>query len=156
MKFLSLFTLLISIYAQSGERVISVKKIPVKLLLNEQSVICSSAGYGRDFLKILVPQLAKHSLMEHRNIGVSAPCLAAGDCLNDESQEFLKIIKEHGSINKKSIMKITLKKAFVYNDRDKVCRMWLHEDVELKIGKFKFTHSRNSKLPDRRSKKDCL
>jgi len=115
-----IFILTLSIFVQAEERIISVKKIPIKLTLSKENVICSSAGYGNEFLKILIPELAKHSIMEHRNIGVEAPCLGAGRCLEDKSQDFLKKVHEFGPIRKKVMMSIILKKHYNFNVSKKV------------------------------------
>jgi len=62
------------------ETVVTDTTTPVDLKLDSTTVLCSSADYGALFLKVLIPDLAHLTLLDHQNLGAGAPCVAAGQC----------------------------------------------------------------------------
>jgi len=62
------------------ETVVTDTTTAVDLKLDSSTVLCSSADYGSLFLKVLIPDLARLTLLDHQNIGAGAPCVAAGQC----------------------------------------------------------------------------
>lgn|GEM_PF-1267162 len=52
----------------------------LEVALNENTVLCSWADYAGEFLKVLIPELADITLLDHQNRGAGAPCLGAGSC----------------------------------------------------------------------------
>jgi hypothetical protein len=63
-----------------NETVVTDTTTPVDLQLDSSTVLCSSADYGALFLKVLIPDLAHLTLLDHQNLGAGAPCVAAGQC----------------------------------------------------------------------------
>jgi len=63
-----------------NETVVTDTTTPVDLKLDSSTVLCSSADYGALFLKVLIPDLAHLTLLDHQNLGAGAPCVAAGQC----------------------------------------------------------------------------
>src|SRR4051812_13679246 len=51
--------------------------VPVDI--NENTVLCLSADYSAPVLKVLVPQLAQLTLLNHQNTGAGAPCLTTNE-----------------------------------------------------------------------------
>jgi uncharacterized protein (TIGR03382 family) len=64
----------------SVETVVTDTTTPVDLKLDDSTVLCSSADYGALFLKVLIPDLARLTLLDHQNLGAGAPCVASGAC----------------------------------------------------------------------------
>jgi MYXO-CTERM domain-containing protein len=52
----------------------------VEIDLNASTVLCSAADYSGLFFKILIPELAPLTLLDHQNTGAGAPCVSAGPC----------------------------------------------------------------------------
>lgn len=134
-----------------GEKIISERTVKLPVELNRAKVKISNRGYGQTYLvKVLVPELADITLMNHRNEGEEAPCMATyeTDSLGD--------IIQHAPDRIQSDFKITLTKGFYLQWADQVnkpneviCKVYLREDLETTIRGFKFIHSRTSELPDR-------
>jgi len=62
------------------ETVVHDTTTPVQVALDPQTVLCSAADYSATFLKVLIPDLARLTLLDHQNLGAGAPCVAAGVC----------------------------------------------------------------------------
>ena len=146
--------------AQYQETLQHSKTIEMTVALNEDSVLCSKADYGALFLKILIPDLAKHTLLNHRNLGAAAPCVAAGLCTDDNNPS--KIIDVNNP-TEKIVVKIDVYRAeyaestggFMPGEPIKqICAVTLIERVETTIRGRKFTHERLNDL-DRRYLSDC-
>ncbi|HUS33394.1 MAG TPA: hypothetical protein VMZ53_33055 [Kofleriaceae bacterium] len=63
------------------ETVVTDTTTAVDLKLDSSTVLCSSADYGALFLKVLIPDLARLTLLDHQNLGAGAPCVASGQCM---------------------------------------------------------------------------
>src|SRR5262245_56707741 len=63
-----------------NETVIHATTKSVEIDLNSNTVICSAADYGALYLKVLIPELAGITLLDHQNLGAGAPCVASGLC----------------------------------------------------------------------------
>lgn len=64
----------------SAETLVHDTTTNVEIELDDTTVLCSSADYGALFLKVLIPELAALTLLDHQNLGAGAPCVAAGMC----------------------------------------------------------------------------
>lgn len=146
--FLGLAVLATSLGAQANTKVISTRTVDLPVDISQAKVVKTNAGYGSTFLvKILVPALAEESLMNHRNEGESAPCLATyeTDNLND-------VIGGKPGVETVPF-EIQLVKETSLRD-DGTCSVFLTENISTKIRGFTFLHSRSSALPDRVAE-DC-
>ena len=121
---------------------ISSRIVTVPVDISMTKVLVTNKGYGTTYLvKVLVPGLAAPTLMNHRNAGESAPCLATyqTDQIDDILQGRPEIINAD--------MKLDLvKDAFVNNG---VCQVSLTENISTTIRGFLFVHSRSVALPSR-------
>ena len=118
----------------------------VEIDLNASTVLCSSADYGALFLKILIPELAGMTLLDHQNTGAGAPCVAAGAC--QPGRMPADIIDpanptETVSINVKAVR---LDEA---DSAAQTCSTTLIERVNVLIRGFQFQHERSVALGSR-------
>lgn len=127
---------------------ISTRKVVVPVDISTAKVVKTNAGYGSTYLvKILVPELAGPTLMNHRNDGESAPCLATyeTDNISDVIAGKPEVVNAE--------MEITLEKT-AYVDKKDHCRVILTETINTNIHGYDFTHARSSDLPPR-NEADC-
>lgn len=126
------------------ETVISRKIVNLPVDLSKAGVRSSNKGYGTTYLvKILVPGLAAETVLNHRNEGESAPCLATYEAFEVE-----EVIKGNPAIETFAF-EIIQKKNFSPDVENKVCNLWLTEEVQAEVRGFKFVHSRSTELPQR-------
>lgn len=114
----------------------------VSVDLNEQTVKCSAADYSAPMLKVLVPALARLTVLDHRNFGEGAPCLAAGRCTMGENGRWVgtDVILKPGRGIEQIPVRVVLKKTLqVEGD---ICRVTLVETVTTNIRGVPFFHER--------------
>jgi uncharacterized protein (TIGR03382 family) len=124
----------------------------VEVELNANTVLCSSADYGALYLKILIPQLARLTLLDHQNLGAGAPCVAAGMC--EPGNEPSDIIdpsdpKDTVAINVKAI------RVDEADADTQTCNTSLTEKVKVTIRGVDFFHERWATLGTR-PYSDCV
>jgi MYXO-CTERM domain-containing protein len=111
--------------------------------LDDTTVLCSAADYGALHLKVLIPQLAGLTLLNHQNTGAGAPCVAAGRCLAGNMPENIIDAKrptETVTIDVKEIRRDLTDAGAL------TCTTSLIERVHVTIRGFEFTHERRSDL----------
>lgn len=131
-------------HAQGGETIIAQKTVKLPVDLSQAGVRSSNKGYGTTFLvKILVPGLAAETLLNHRNEGESAPCLATyeTDLVSD-------VIKGNPAVELYDF-EIVQKKVLYPNTTEKICTVYLVEDVHARVRGYNFVHTRRTELPQR-------
>jgi uncharacterized protein (TIGR03382 family) len=124
----------------------------VSVQVTEDTLICSAADYGALFLKLLVPELAKITLLDHQNSGAGAPCVAAGLC--EEGNLPTDIIDPE---NPTQLVDINVQ-AVRIDEIDSVamtCKTSLREQVALTVRGIGFTHERWAQLGSR-PYSDCV
>lgn len=144
----SLFVSLFIIPSTFAGTIISKREVMLPVKINANTVKLSSAGYSRPLVKVLIPDLADVTLLNHRNFGEDAPCMSTVGAeipedvvKNDEKTENIKF-------------SVILTKT-VYPDSDnKTCLVSLSEDITATIRGFKFTHERSASL-QKRVLEDC-
>jgi hypothetical protein len=127
-----------------ADTLISSRTVTVPVDISKAKVVITNKGYGTTYLvKVLVPALAAPTLMNHRNEGESAPCLATyeTDQIDDVVQGRPEVINAD--------MKIDLRKSVYVSSDDKLCHVVLTEDISTTIRGFNFVHGRSSDLPTR-------
>lgn len=143
-KFILAAILLAATTASSNEVIIAKKTVQLEVDLSTTGIRSSNLGYGDTFfVKILVPGLAKETILNHRNEGETAPCLATYDTFAVED-----VVKGNPS---KEIhdFEIVQKKQLYPNTTDNTCDVYLIETVATTVRGFKFVHERSSELPKR-------
>ncbi len=130
-------------YAQSSEILFS-RTVTLPVDISKTKVVKTNLGYGQTFLvKILVPELAAETLMNHRNESEDAPCLATY-----EAQTVGQIIQNKPAVDQ-ALFKIELSKSFNPDPEKNICHLTLIESVSTQVRGFLFIHVRESQLPDR-------
>lgn len=133
--------------------IISTSTHRLNLSLNEQTVLCSEVGYGSAFLKILIPQLADITIMDHRNEGADAPCVAAGNCAPRGSLDPKDILDPRNPKETVDVT-VTLTKRAVLDPKQLRCTVELVENIDLDVRGVHFTHERGALIGER-NVKDC-
>ena len=151
MKNLILVCLLVSAsaHAQSKTVELSKKDVILSVDISTTKLKRSSSGYSTALLKVLVPELADVTILDHRNAGEPAPCLATYDAYSPED-----VIQGRPDVEKIKFT-ITLQKiATLSHDPTQTCSVTLNELVEGTIRGFKFIHER-SLVVGNRNVDDC-
>jgi hypothetical protein len=128
--------------ANAASKLISSKNYIVPINVGKAKLKFSKLGYGDTyFVKIIIPELAGVTLMNHRNVGEDGPCLfttgtrVVGDVLQNRPE----------IIDSKVNIKLT-KKNQISGGR---CFFTLREDITTTVRGFKFNHTRTINLPSR-------
>lgn len=138
----------VAISAHADEKLISVNTVTLPVDVSIAKVRKTNAGYGAQYLvKILVPELAAETIMNHRNEGEGAPCLATTDITNVSD-----LIGNNPGIEHPRF-EIRLSKITYLRD-NKTCAVSLREDITTNVRGFNFFHTRTSPMPDRVAE-DC-
>lgn len=136
--------LLVATTAHSNETIISKKTVKLAVDLSSTGIRSSNLGYGDTFfVKILVPGLAAETLLNHRNEGETAPCLATYETFTVED------VVKGNPITEIHDFEIVQKKVLYPNPEDKSCQVYLIENVAATVRGFNFVHERASELPKR-------
>jgi hypothetical protein len=131
--------------AGSGSTVLSDRTSDVSVALGPTTVKCSAQGYSMPNLKVLVPALAGITLLDHRNAGEGAPCIAAGRCVSGD--EPLALLARPGQAVETIHVRVTLKKETRLEGE--VCHVTLVENVVTAIRGVPFFHERRQDVADR-------
>lgn len=118
------------------------------------TVICSAADYSLPQLKILIPELAALTLLDHQNTGAGAPCVAAGPCFTDGVPTPEEVLSTLWSWNLVEIRVSAIRVDTVDHDNE-TCSVQLKETVNLTLGQTPFYHEELANLGTR-PYLDCL
>ena len=127
-------------------KVVSIKSAIVVVKIDATNVKRSQADYQMPMIKVLIPDIAKHTLMDHRNRGEGAPCMAVED--------FIKIVDPEQIIQNNPgtenvVLKVKLTKTLYPHPEAGKCYGMLTEDLSAVIRGQKFVHQRTLELPER-------
>jgi uncharacterized protein (TIGR03382 family) len=136
----------------ANETVVHDTTTNVDLTLDESTVLCSSADYGALFLKVLIPQLAQLTLLDHQNTGAGAPCVASGLC--EAGNEPSDIIDSSDPNETVAVNVKAVRQDMVDTDAQ-TCDTYLIERVNVTIRGIAFTHERTAPLGSR-AYSDCV
>ncbi|PIP89911.1 MAG: hypothetical protein COW01_00360 [Bdellovibrionales bacterium CG12_big_fil_rev_8_21_14_0_65_38_15] len=128
-------------FAQSSQNVVSQKVVTLPVDLNTTKLKFTNLGYGSFLVKVIVPELAADTLLNHRNEGEDGPCLFTYDAfrVDDVLQDNPEVVDTD--------FKITLTRSLFVQDN--VCKVTLTESIEANIRGFFFQHSLSTPMPDR-------
>jgi len=138
---------------ESIEKVLSERIHHFNVELNATTVLCSQADYSARFLKILIPQLADVTFLDHRNFGAGAPCVAAGQCApfgDHTPEEIIDLLKPSETIE----VKVVATRVLTKDNQEKTCNVSLKEEIFTTVRGVPFYHLRSTSLLDR-SFEDC-
>jgi uncharacterized protein (TIGR03382 family) len=132
--------------ATESETVVQDRTTSVDLQINDKTVLCSSADYGAPFLKVLVPELAGMTLLDHQNTGAGAPCVAAGACQPGHMPADLIDPAHPTETVDVNVKEVRIDEA---DDQAKTCTTFLAERVNVTIRGVQFIHERGLALGTR-------
>lgn len=143
-KGLVLFTVISATYADA---VVSETKVVLPVDIGTTKLKFTSRGYGSFFVKVIVPELAEKTLLNHRNEGEDGPCLFTYEALN---------IQDVIQGNSETIdVEFTIKHERRTWFSGEICKVSLIETINANIRGFNFMHSLVHELPDR-IEADCI
>lgn len=128
------------------ETVVHDTTTTVDLKLDASTVLCSSADYGALFLKVLIPELAPITLLDHQNTGAGAPCVAAGPCQPGNMPEDILDAQDPSAQAAINVKAVRIDQA---DSTAQTCTTTLREDVAVTIRGVPFTHTRYASLGER-------
>ncbi len=128
--------------------IISERTVTVNVDISKVKVRLSRSGYASYVVKILVPELADVTLLNHRNSGEAAPCLATFNTIFPEA-----VVQNNPSIESVQ-MNITLEKLPRINSTTQLCEIILTESIRTNIRGFNFIHGKSDVIASR-SIDDC-
>lgn len=135
--------ILTALGAQANTKIISTRTVDLPVDVSTSKVRYTNKGYGEIYMvKILVPELAEETVMNHRNEGEGAPCLAT-----TEIQTVAELIGNNPGVDTVPFV-IELVKS-TYLRQDGTCSVSLTENISTTVRGHKFVHVRSSALPDR-------
>jgi len=138
--------------ANASSTVLSKRTVELNVDISTTKLKLSRADYSSPVVKVLVPELADVTILDHRNTGEGAPCLATYEALSPEE------VIQNNPATEKVRFQVTLLKDTIVNIDEKskkpVCEVHLTELIEGDIRGFDFQHSR-SLLVGNRHMDDC-
>jgi hypothetical protein len=122
-------------------------KVTLPVDISTTRLLRSNAGYGENYiLKVIIPELADVTFLNHRNPLAGGPCMATY-----EAFEPSEIIQNNPSVEQVEF-EVTLDKETSVDGN--ICHVTMSESVVGKIRGFTFQHMVFQKMPDR-SVEDC-
>lgn len=143
------FLLIISLMTSVSASAVTLhqKKVILPVDISSARLLLSNAGYGDMYiLKIIIPELADMTFLNHRNPTAGGPCMATYETLDLEA-----VVQGNPSVENVEF-DITLDKDVYLNDE--FCHVTMTETVVGKIRGFTFQHTVSQEMP-RRMKEDC-
>lgn len=141
--FLSLSLLLLSSLAQAQftQTVINERTVVLPVDINSTRLKFTSLGYSSSLVKIIVPELAAVTILNHRNIGEDGPCLFTyGTRLIDD------VLQDRPEVVDTEFTITLTKQAWVSGEK---CHVELSETVTADIRGFFFQHQVVHEMPSR-------
>ncbi len=133
---------------ETREELVHETTTSVDLLLTPETVICSHADYSASFLKVLIPQLASITLLDHQNTDAGAPCVAAGECAPFGDHAPSDILDEADTSETVDITVRALRVDEIDHEAQ-TCATTLRERIDLVIRGVPFAHERSASLGSR-------
>jgi hypothetical protein len=69
------------------ERLVITFQGEMDVELNDKTVLCTSADYSGNMLKVNIPRLREYTSLDHTNRGTGLPCIEGGFCTESNSPE---------------------------------------------------------------------
>lgn len=146
MKSLVVLGLMFVSVVASANTLVSEQVVTLPVDLSTAGIRLSKAGYSSPTVKVLIPELAEVTVLNHRNEGETAPCLATFQAI---------LVEEVVQGNPETLQvptSIKLEKIFGVVEQEngeKICEVRLMETVTATIRGFDFSHVRFGDLPSR-------
>ena len=127
----------------------SIKTVTLPTEINAGKIKLTALGYQTKLIKVINPELAAHTVLNHRNEGEDGPCLFTLNAWQIED------VVQGNPATEDIDFTITLSKQLIRDEENGVCKVKLLEDVTAEIRGFHFQHHLSSDLPDR-ILEDCM
>jgi uncharacterized protein (TIGR03382 family) len=135
-----------------NETVVHNTTTTVDVTLDSSTVLCSAADYGATFLKILIPDLGKITLLDHQNTGAGAPCVASGPCQpGNEPSDIIDVYDPNETVQ----VNVQAIRGDESDADTQLCTTYLTEKVKVTIRGKDFFHERFAQLGTR-PYSDCV
>jgi hypothetical protein len=131
-----------------ADALLSEREVDLNVDISTTKVKLSQSDYVAPVVKVLVPDLADVTILDHRNTGEGAPCLATYETRNPQD------VIQGNPIVEKVKFKVTLQKNLLPNITEGICQVSLAEDIHGMIRGFNFRHHRDQVIGNR-SIEDC-
>lgn len=145
---LALLALSTAVHAQTTTVTLSQKVVALTTEISPEKIKWSEADYQMPVVKILLPELADATVLNHRNTDEGAPCLASYAAPSPEA------VIQNQPATEKVDFTIILNKELYLDPETSLCHVTLIELVEGQIRGFKFVHDRRQHIGERH-KDDC-
>jgi hypothetical protein len=129
--------------ANANEVKIGERTVTLNVPISDTTVKLSRADYQTEVVKVLVPELADVTILNHRNTREGAPCLAT------YQTPFPNAVILHRPAIEKIEFKITLSKLATLDPQQKFCSVVLKERVEGYVRGYLFEHERFEQVANR-------
>ncbi len=127
----------------STTTVIAEKTVSLPTEISEGKIKLTALGYQTKLIKVINPELAAHTLLNHRNEGEDGPCLFTLEAWNNN-----EVVQDNPLVEDIDFT-ITQSRRLVKDETNNVCKVFLVEDITAEIRGFHFQHHLTSELPDR-------
>lgn len=130
--------------AVAGTTEVQKKTVTLPVDIGTTKIKFTNLGYGDNYLvKIIVPELAAETLLNHRNLGEDGPCLFTNDAASvaDVVQNRPEVVQVP--------FEITLVKDFWIDKQNNTCLVTLKEKLSAEVRGFHFQHQKSISLPSR-------
>jgi hypothetical protein len=127
----------------NADSVLSEKTVDLNVNISIPNVKMSRADYAMPVVKVLVPDLADVTILDHRNTGEGSPCLATYEAKTPE-----EVVQDNPKTELIPFI-IRLEKSAFLSPDGKACSVYLIERVNGVIRGFKFEHERQEFIGNR-------
>jgi len=113
--------------------------LEIETLIHDKNIVMESSefkikwtelGYGAITEKVIIPELANHTVFNHRNNGEEGPCLRSYRMQGDDP------IEEPQSL----LVNIQIKNQYLINEEKRICKVSMVEVVSTEISGTVFEH----------------
>lgn len=143
------FLLLVSLISATTASAVTLhqKKVTLPVDISSTRLLMSNAGYGDTYiLKVIIPELADITFLNHRNPTAGGPCMATYETTDVDA-----VIQGNPSVENVTF-DVKLDKEAWFDGN--VCQVSMTETVSGKIRGFNFQHTVFQEMPSR-DKEDC-
>ena len=124
-----------------AKHLVSEKTVDLPVDISTAGVRFSASGYSMYLVKVLVPGLAEETVLDHRNEGEAAPCMATWEIFSAD-----ELIQGHPGVE---VVPVTIKVTRHFHVQDGICQGLLKEDIRTTIRGVRFSHLKTLALPSR-------
>lgn len=127
----------------SKERILKDEATKITVELSAKMVRCSNLNYGREELKVSVPDLTYLAIFNHANFGETLPCMSAGACVDGNlPTDLIDTTKPTEDTD----VRVQLVEILTLDSKTSTCNRVLEERVSAQIRGKAFRHVHRANL----------